>query len=69
MPLYPALIRLEQKGWIKGTWQKTESNRDAKYYAITKPGERALGKQANRWRRSRCCPESFFLNSCQLVPS
>ena len=34
--LYPALVRLEQKGWIKGTWQKTEHNRDAKYYGITK---------------------------------
>jgi PadR family transcriptional regulator, regulatory protein PadR len=49
--LYPALVRLEQKGWIKGTWQKTESNRDAKYYAITKSGARALEKQAERWRR------------------
>jgi transcriptional regulator len=49
--LYPALIRLEHKGWIKGTWQTTESNREAKYYAITKAGERALGKQAERWRR------------------
>lgn len=49
--LYPALVRLEQKGWIKGTWQTTESNREAKYYAITKSGERALGKQAERWRR------------------
>ena len=36
--LYPALVRLEQKGWIKGTWQKTDNNRDAKYYAITKAG-------------------------------
>jgi DNA-binding PadR family transcriptional regulator len=42
---------LDQKGWIKGTWQKTEHNRDAKYYAITKVGERALVKQADRWRR------------------
>ena len=49
--LYPALVRLEQKGWIKGTWQTTESNREAKYYAITKAGERALGQQAERWRR------------------
>jgi PadR family transcriptional regulator PadR len=49
--LYPALVRLEQKGWIKGSWQTTESNREAKYYAITKAGERALGKQAERWRR------------------
>ena len=49
--LYPALIRLEQKGWIKGSWQRTESNREAKYYAITKTGMRALDKQAERWRR------------------
>jgi PadR family transcriptional regulator len=49
--LYPALVRLEQKGWIKGAWQRTESNREAKYYAITKAGTRALDKQAERWRR------------------
>ena len=42
--LYPALVRLEQRGWIKGTWQKSENNREAKYYAITKPGDA-------RWRR------------------
>src|SRR4051794_17307763 len=49
--LYPALVRLEQKGWIKGTWQKTESNRDAKYYAITKSGSIALDKETERWQR------------------
>ncbi len=49
--LYPALVRLEQKGWIKGTWQQTENSRDAKYYAITKTGTRALGQQTERWRR------------------
>ncbi len=49
--LYPALVRLEQKGWIKGSWQKTDTNRDAKYYAITKAGTRALEKQAERWRK------------------
>ena len=49
--LYAALVRLDQKGWIKGTWQRTESGREAKYYAITKPGARALEKQTERWRR------------------
>ena len=49
--LYPALVRLEQKGWIKGAWQKTENNRDAKYYAITRAGVRALEGQTERWRR------------------
>jgi PadR family transcriptional regulator PadR len=49
--LYPALVRLEQKGWIKGAWQKTRNNRDAKYYAITSSGTRALGKETARWKR------------------
>lgn len=49
--LYAALVRLEQSGWIKGTWGTTENNREAKYYAITKSGARALDKQAERWRR------------------
>ena len=49
--LYPALVRLEQKGWIKGTWQKSENNREAKYYAITRPGTRALATETDRWRR------------------
>ena len=49
--LYPALVRLDQKGWIKGTWQRTDSNRDAKFYAITKAGLKALEKETERWRR------------------
>jgi PadR family transcriptional regulator PadR len=48
--LYPALVRLEQYGWIKGTWGKTENNREAKYYAITKAGLRALNEETQRWR-------------------
>src|ERR1043165_882394 len=49
--LYPALVRLEQRGWIKGSWQTTETSREAKFYGITKAGERALTKQTDRWRR------------------
>jgi PadR family transcriptional regulator PadR len=49
--LYPALVRLEQKGWIRGSWQRTENNREAKYYAITRAGERGLEQEAARWRR------------------
>ena len=49
--LYAALLRLDQKGWIKGAWEKTENNRDAKYYSITKAGARALDRQTDRWRR------------------
>jgi PadR family transcriptional regulator, regulatory protein PadR len=60
--LYPALVRLEQKGWIKGTWQRTETNREAKYYAITKTGTRALDKQAERWRRLAGLVDKLLLN-------
>ena len=49
--LYPALVRLEQKGWIKGAWGRTESNREAKFYSLTRAGERALEDQTERWRR------------------
>jgi PadR family transcriptional regulator PadR len=49
--LYPALVRLEQKGWIKSDWQKTEKNREAKFYGITKSGRRALQEETGRWRR------------------
>jgi transcriptional regulator len=50
--LYPALVRLEQNGWITGKWQKTESNRDAKYYTLTKAGKKALEVEIQRWQRS-----------------
>ena len=60
--LYPALVRLEQRGWIKGAWQKTESNRDAKYYAITKPGMRALDHQTARWRRLAGLVDKLLIN-------
>ncbi len=49
--LYPALVRLEQQGHIKGTWGRTPSNREAKFYSITKSGEKALETETARWRR------------------
>jgi transcriptional regulator len=49
--LYPALVRLEQQGWIKGAWGTTESNREAKFYGITRAGQKALGEETERWRQ------------------
>ena len=63
--LYPALVRLEQKGWIKGTWQTTETKREAKYYAITKAGTRALGEQTERWRRLAGLVDKLLLNESE----
>ena len=60
--LYPALVRLEQKGWIEGAWQKTENNRDAKFFAITRAGHKALGTETARWRRLVGLVEKLLLN-------
>jgi transcriptional regulator len=49
--LYASLVRLDQRGWIKGEWRLTESNREAKYYALTRSGRRALEIQNARWAR------------------
>ena len=49
--LYPALQRLELKGWIDSEWRTTENNRRAKYYHLTAAGRRALGTETASWRR------------------
>lgn len=49
--LYPALMRLEQRGWLKGKWQMTESNRRARFYALTPAGRRQLTKEKDAWDR------------------
>ena len=49
--LYPALQRLEHKGWIASEWKTSENNRRAKYYAMTATGRRALGEETESWRR------------------
>lgn len=49
--LYPALQRLEQKGWISSEWRTSDSNRRAKYYRLTALGRRALGTETSNWRR------------------
>jgi transcriptional regulator len=49
--LYPALYRLEQQGWIKAAWKKTDTGRDAKFYALTSTGRRQLEKEVASWTR------------------
>lgn len=49
--LYPALQRLEQKGWIDSEWRNTDQNRRARYYRLTPSGRRALGEETEGWRR------------------
>ena len=49
--LYPALHRLQQKGWITAQWGESENNRRAKYYSLTKPGKKYLQREQANWER------------------
>ena len=49
--LYPALQRLEERGWIDSEWRVTEQNRRAKYYRLTTSGRSALGEETASWRQ------------------
>jgi transcriptional regulator len=49
--LYPALMRLEQRGFVRGEWDVTENNRKARFYAITAAGRRQLTRQKEEWGR------------------
>lgn len=50
--LYPALLRLEQRGWISSKWGVSENNRKAKYYSLTKRGKKQLAAEAESWERT-----------------
>jgi transcriptional regulator len=49
--LYPALHRLNRRGWIKGEWGETETGRRARFYSLTRKGQAALGRESARWDR------------------
>lgn len=49
--LYPALLRLEQRGWISSKWGTSENNRRARYYSLTRSGRRELQREADEWNR------------------
>jgi PadR family transcriptional regulator PadR len=49
--LYPALLRLEQRGWISSKWGVSENNRKAKFYTLTRAGRRQLATETETWER------------------
>ena len=49
--LYPALHRLEDRGWLQAKWEETESGRDAKFYTLTRGGRKRLGAEMVNWER------------------
>jgi PadR family transcriptional regulator PadR len=50
--LYPALLKLEQEGFVTAEWRQSENNRRAKYYALTAAGRRQLAREAREWQRT-----------------
>ena len=50
--IYPALLSIEQMGWISSTWGVSENNRRAKYYSITRAGRKQLVAEEENWRRT-----------------
>ena len=49
--LYPALHRLEQQGWVRGDWGESENNRRARFYSLTRAGQKRLGQELEQWER------------------
>jgi PadR family transcriptional regulator PadR len=49
--LYPALHRLEDRGWLQAEWEETDSGRDAKFYTLTRVGRKRLGAEMVNWER------------------
>src|SRR5262245_30138290 len=58
--IYPALLKLEQMGWIRTKWSTSENNRRAKYYSITADGKKQLVKEEEDWRRTAAIVTRFL---------
>jgi len=58
--LYPALHRLEQKRWLKSEWQASETGREAKFYSLTRAGERQLALEKATWDRLTAAVQLIF---------
>ena len=58
--LYPALLRMEQEGWISAKWGASEKNRKARFYSVTPAGRKRLAKETEDWRRMSSTIERFL---------
>ena len=61
--LYPALVKLEQQGWIKAKWGASENNRRAKFYSLTRRGAQRVAAEAERWERMATIVARFLAAS------
>ena len=57
--LYPALLRLEQRGWVASHWGTSEANRRAKYYQITSKGRKQVARESEEWARTVALMDRF----------
>lgn len=58
--LYPALHRLEQRGWLKSEWRQSETGREAKFYSLTRKGEKQLAAEKQSWDRLAAAVRLIF---------
>ena len=58
--LYPALLRLEQRGWISSEWGASEANRRAKFYQLTRAGRRQIERESEEWARTVALMQRFL---------
>jgi len=58
--LYPALHRLEQKDWLKSEWRQSETGREAKFYSLTRKGEKQLALEKEHWSRLTSAVQLIF---------
>src|SRR5215217_420513 len=58
--LYPALHRLQQRGWLRAEWRPSETGREAKFYALTAAGRRQLGVEKKSWERLSTAVDLIF---------
>ena len=58
--IYPALLRLQQKGWIKASWGESENKRRARYYSLTKKGAKQLEEEVKSWRKTSALIDRFL---------
>ena len=57
--LYPALLRLEHRGWIRSKWGASDNNRKAKFYEITRAGRKQVAQESDEWARTVALMERF----------
>jgi PadR family transcriptional regulator, regulatory protein PadR len=61
--IYPALLRLQQRGWIKSEWGASEANRRAKFYSLTRTGRRQIEMETENWERVAATMARFLATS------